>query len=117
VRYDRRRFGFALGIAVFSGLLRVQAAAETYSLSGRVSDTESHTVPSATVSARRLRDGKVFTARTNSDGVYTIPDLEPGDYSVWARAGELAAQPVKVTLAAGQTTDLVLSPSAKTVKR
>ena len=100
-----------LGAAISGGLLGVNAFGETYSLSGKVSDTAAHAVPSATVWARRIRDGKVFTARTNGDGDYAIPELEPGDYKVWAKAGELEAAPVKVTLSAGQTTDLVVSPA------
>ena len=91
-------------------LLTAAAHAQTYSLSGKVSDTAAHAVPSATVSATRLRDGKMFTARSNGDGDYVIPDLQPGDYKVWAKAGELKAAPVKVTLSAGQTTDLVVGP-------
>lgn len=85
--------------------------AQTYSLSGTVSDTAAHAVPSATVSAKRMRDGKMFTARSSGDGDYVIRDLEPGDYKVWAKAGELVAAPVKVTLSAAQTTDLVVSPA------
>jgi hypothetical protein len=100
-----------------SGLTCFEALGEKLSLSGRVSDTAAHVVPSATVSAKRLRDGKLFRARSNGDGEYVIPDLEAGDYEVWAKAGELSVQPVKVTLAAGLTTDLVLSPSAKSMKR
>jgi uncharacterized surface anchored protein len=92
-------------------LVTVVANAQTYSLSGKVSDTAAHAVPSATVSAKRIRDGKMFTARSSGDGDYVIRDLEPGDYKVWAKAGELVAAPVKVTLSAGQTTDLVVSPA------
>jgi len=93
-------------------LLATVACAQTYSLSGKVSDMAAHAVPSATVSAKRLKDGKMFTARSSGDGDYVIPDLEPGDYRVWAKAGELEAAPVKVTLSAGQRTDLVVSPAA-----
>jgi len=106
-----------MGVVMASGLTCFKAFGETLSLSGKVSDTAGHAVPSATVSAKRLRDGKMFTARSNGDGDYVIPDLEAGDYQVWAKAGELSVQPVKVTLAAGLTTDLVLSPSAKSTKR
>lgn len=111
MKTGRRQFAMMLGAAVISGALSVEAAGETYSLSGRVSDTAAHPVPSATVSAKRLRDGKMFTAHSNGDGAYTIPDLEAGDYRVWAVAGELSARPVKVTLEAGETTDIVVSPS------
>lgn len=108
---SRRQFAISLGAAITYVARGTEASGETYSLSGRVSDTAAHPVPSATVWAKRLRDGKLFTARSNGDGVYTIPDLKRGDYSVWAKAGELSAQPIKVTLEAGETTDLVLSPS------
>lgn len=84
--------------------------AQSYSLSGKVTDPATHAVPSATVSAKRLTDGKIFTARTNSDGLYAIPDLKAGDYKVWATAGDLEAVPIKVTLAPGESTDLVVSP-------
>jgi hypothetical protein len=91
-------------------LFSVAGAAQTYSLSGKVTDTTTHAVPSATVSARSVAEGKTYTAHTNADGAYNIPNLPAGDYEVWAKAGELKAEPVKVTLAAGQTTDLVVSP-------
>lgn len=108
MKISRKQFAIVLGAAMISGALSLEG--EAYSLSGRVSDTAAHPVPSATVSAKRLRDGKLFTARSNGDGAYTIPDLEPGDYRVWAVAGELSARPVKVTLAPGETTDIVVSP-------
>ena len=109
---DRRKVILVIGAAMICGLSRFEAFAEVLSLSGKVSDTAAHAVPGATVSAKRLRDGRLYTARSNGDGDYVIPDLEPGDYKVWAKAGELEAAPVKVTLSAGQTTDLVVSPAA-----
>ena len=114
---SRRRFVAIIGGATAFGFTCFEAFGDRLSLSGKVSDTSAHAVPSATVSAKRLRDGKMFFARSNGDGDYVIPDLEAGDYQVWAKAGELSVQPVKVTLAAGLTTDLVLSPTAKSVKR
>jgi hypothetical protein len=117
MRLGRRKFAYTLATAMVCSLLSLDASGEMYSLSGRVSDTEAHAVPGATVSARRVRDGKMFTARSNGDGVYTIAGLKSGDYKVWAKAGQLSARPVKVTLAAGQTTDLVLSPNIRSVKK
>lgn len=97
-------------MAIVCCVLPLSAIAQTYSLSGKVTDTATHVVPSATVFAKRVVDGKRYAAKTNVDGVYTIPDVPAGDYKVWAIAGELRAEPVKVTLAAGETTDLVVSP-------
>jgi len=100
----------AVYLLFFCGL-GMSAVAQTYSLSGTVRDTAAHGVPSATVTAKSVATGKVYTAKTNSDGTYTIADLAAGDYEVSAVAGELQAPPVKVTLAAAQTTDLVVSPA------
>jgi hypothetical protein len=57
--------------------------------------------------------GHSFSAQTSSDGTYSIRDLAGGDYIVSATAGELQAPPITVTLAAAQTTDLVVSPVPK----
>jgi len=99
-----------MGAMSIGGMLAIAAYGQMYSFSGTVKDTTGHVVPSATVTAKSLVGGKIFTVHANSEGAYTIPDLKAGDYRVSARAGELIAQPIKVTLAAGQTTDLVVSP-------
>jgi hypothetical protein len=90
----------------------VPLLAQTYTLSGKVSDSAEHAVPSATVTAKSLATGQVFRATTNADGTYTIADLAGGDYEVSAVAGTLKAGPIKVTLAAAQTTDLTVAPVA-----
>lgn len=91
--------------------LSVPADAQTSALSGTVRDTATHGVPSATVTAKSVTSGKIYTAQTNADGAYTIQDLAAGDYEVSADAGELHAPPIKVTLAAAMTTDLTVSPA------
>ena len=91
--------------------ISIPGFAQTYTLSGKVTDSAAHAVPGAKVSARSLATDHVFEAETNADGLYTIPDLTGGDYEVSAVAGTLKAQPIKVTLAAAQTTDLVVAPA------
>ncbi|HTM16843.1 MAG TPA: carboxypeptidase-like regulatory domain-containing protein [Terracidiphilus sp.] len=107
----------AVGGLLFCMVLSALSYGQTLTLSGTVSDTAAHAVPSATVWAKRLKDGKMFTSRSNGDGAYVIADMRAGDYKVWAKAGELEAAPVKVTLSAGQTTDLVVSPVTKPIKK
>lgn len=92
--------------------LAIPALAQTYTLSGTVRDTAMHGIPSATVTVKSITTGKIFTATTAADGTYTIADVEAGDYEVSAVAGELQAPPVKVTVAAAQTTDLTVSMPA-----
>lgn len=99
----------AVAYVLLVGCLTI-AHAQTYTLSGTVRDTSTHEVPAATVTVKSVATGRSYTAKTSSDGTYTISDLAPGDYEVSAIAGELQAPPVKVTVAAAQTTDLTVSP-------
>lgn len=89
----------------------LSAFGQTYTLSGKVSDTTGHGVPNATVTAMTVGTGKTFATKTNSDGMYSISDLEGGNYEVSAVAGELQAAPIKVTVAAAQTMNLTVSQS------
>lgn len=104
-------FAAAMRAFTLSLLLALPAFAQTYTISGKVSDSAGHAVPSATVSVKSLATGQSFTAVTNSDGMYSIGNLAGGDYQVSAVAGELQAPAIKVTLAAAQTTDLTVSPA------
>jgi len=65
------------------------------------------------VSAKSVATGKFFAAVTNSDGIYSIRDLTGGDYQVSGVAGELLAPPIKLTLAAAQTTDLTMNTAPR----
>jgi len=113
----RKRMFAALTVAfLLSCLLTALASAQTCSLSGKVIDTAGHAVPSATVTAKSVATRKSFTAMTNSEGMYSIRDLAGGDYQVSAVAGELQAPPIKITLAAAQTTDLTVSPAPSSPK-
>jgi hypothetical protein len=108
---QKQMFAAVRGAVLLSCLLAVPVFAQTYTLSGKVIDTAGHAVPSATVTAKSVATRKSFTAITNSEGMYSIHDLAGGDYQVSALAGELQAPPIKITLAAAQTTDLTVSPA------
>src|SRR6201998_957792 len=117
---QKRKFAVTMRVLLLCSLLATlvfaqKGFAETYTLSGKVSDSAGHAVPSATVTAKSVANGKTLTAETGSDGTYSIHDLAGGDYEVSAVAGELQAPPIKVTLAAAQTTDLVVTPAANRV--
>jgi hypothetical protein len=111
VLIDKRGAGRAAGLLVICCLVSAAAISQSYTLSGKVTDTAAHAVSSAMVSAKSLATGKAYTAQTNADGMYSIADLAGGEYEVSAKAGELVAAPIKVTLAAAQTTDLTVSPA------
>jgi hypothetical protein len=110
---NKETFAILMRAVLFCCVVTAPAFAQTYTLSGKVSDSAGHAVPSATVSAKNVATGKTFSAETGSDGMYSIHDLAGGDYMVSAVAGELQAPPIKVTLAAAQTTDLTVGPAPK----
>ncbi len=53
---------------------------------GRVTDQNGAVVVSAAVKVHNLLTGEEFTTKSNGDGVYTVPYLKAGEYSVTASA-------------------------------
>ncbi len=87
--------------------LRAQEASPT--LSGTVTDHTGRALPDVKVSVKNLSTGQSTDTQTNSDGLYTLSNLAPGDYEVSAASAESAkAQPVTLTAGATQKVDLVL---------
>lgn len=74
-------FSLALALALFSAApVRAQVSGAT--LSGLVTDENGGPVAGATVSVRNTGTGVVREVTTNSDGLYSAPNLIPGDYEV-----------------------------------
>ena len=71
----------AVAVALF---LVPNAVAQDFraTLSGSVTDQSHAAVPGATVKAVNLDNNAVKEAKTNSSGFYTLPYLDPGNYSV-----------------------------------
>ncbi|HZL56068.1 MAG TPA: carboxypeptidase regulatory-like domain-containing protein [Bryobacteraceae bacterium] len=75
-------------------------AAQTATLTGRISDQTNAIVPGAAVVA--VGPGGAHSARAGSDGAYSIANLAPGAYKVTASAPQLAtAQPASIALRQG----------------
>ncbi|MFZ0736454.1 MAG: carboxypeptidase-like regulatory domain-containing protein [Candidatus Acidiferrales bacterium] len=92
-----------------SNQMRAQALGVT--LTGRITDASGHGVPNAKISAKNAASGQSTDAQSDSNGVYKVPDLMPGDYEVSASAEGFTAQVSKITLAAEaqHTLDVTLS--------
>ena len=56
-------------------------------ITGTVTDATGAAVPKADIEARNVETSAVTTAQTNDAGVYTVPFLLPGSYTVTAVAG------------------------------
>lgn len=86
---------FAAALAAVVLMIRpvnnINAQALYGSLTGNVTDPSGAAVPNATVSAKNDALGITKTARTNSGGVYLIPDLQAGPYTVQITAPAFGA--------------------------
>jgi hypothetical protein len=71
-------------------------------LSGSVTDPQSHSVAGASVVLTSSSTGAVRRVSTNSQGLYEIPELLPGDYVLSISVAGFAAQSQRVSLEVAQ---------------
>jgi hypothetical protein len=74
-----------LTLALLAGatpLAYAQGGGATTSLSGTVTDTSGAVIPGANVNVKNAATSTEFTASTNEQGVFTVPAIDPGTYTV-----------------------------------
>ena len=71
-------------------------------LSGRIEDSSHSPVAGATVTARAGTTGALRTVQSGDNGLYVLPDLDPGPYTVTFRAPGMAAVERELILEVGQ---------------
>ncbi|MEO7407102.1 MAG: carboxypeptidase-like regulatory domain-containing protein, partial [Vicinamibacterales bacterium] len=93
------------------------AQQETATMTGAVRDPSGATMPKATVTVTNIRTNISVKTKTDDAGVYTIPSLRPGEYSVTAESpGFSKVVRTGVTLQVAQVAriDVTLQPGAVT---
>ncbi|MFN8006774.1 MAG: carboxypeptidase regulatory-like domain-containing protein [Terriglobia bacterium] len=109
---------------MFLGLLSVMSSSSHGDVSralitGRVSDSSGGVLVGARVTARNVETGVSRTTTTNEAGVYNIPDLQTGEYTVLAQGAQLSSVERKgVVLKVGDKVrlDISLPPASNQEK-
>ncbi len=104
----------AILMLVFGPGLLVAQTAGAGSITGTVMDANHAVIPGATVHVTNVDTGLVREDATNSAGIYTVPFLQPGHYTLEAKASGFGAVVEKgLTLQVGETLTLDLSLTVK----
>src|SRR3954452_13884842 len=94
-------------LALSAGLFAQEFRA---TLTGTVTDPSGAAIPNATVKATNIAVNSTSETKTNGEGLYTIPLLEPGVYNVeFVANGFQALKRESITLAVGQRANLAVS--------
>jgi hypothetical protein len=101
-----RNQGAALQTFLFMGLVLTSLLSYSQvsggTLTGTVMDKGGATIPNARISIQNVSTGVTRVVTTNSDGLYTAPNLLPGDYEATVSAGSFATLVQKgITLTVG----------------
>jgi hypothetical protein len=78
------RYSFLL-ICLF-GFIHIAVAQSTGTIQGSARDTTGAVIPHAKVTIRNVDTGVVRTSETDGTGIYAVPSLQPGTYSVTVSA-------------------------------
>jgi len=99
MRLKGAKIVFGFGLLALAFLLPDLSRAQTsVTLSGTVLDAAGRVVSSAKVSVRNLQTGESHKTQSNSAGLYSVPNLMPGDYEVSVSAEGSAATVARATL-------------------
>lgn len=114
MRTKAAKFLCALGIVtlLLPSLLRAQTASVT--LAGKVTDSSGKPIASAAIAVKNVATGESTQAQSDASGLYAVPNLAAGAYTVAVSASGFSTATANATLAGGkqQTVDLVLTPAA-----
>ena len=94
-----------------------QAQAVGATLSGQITDSSGSVIVGAAVAIKNLGTQEIRQVTTNSDGLYSAPNLLPGSYEVTASAkgfGKTVQTGLTLTVGAQQTLNMSLKPGQTT---
>jgi carboxypeptidase family protein len=102
-----KRFIYTLAFLLLSATVSLRAQTTNGSIQGTVSDPNGGAVAGASVTARNLDTGLTQATTTTDAGIYSLPNLPPGRYSVTVEAPNLKKYSREgVTVSTGTTVAL-----------
>ena len=79
------------------GATAILAQTETGQITGRVTDASGAVLPGATVSVKAVEIASERTVTTNREGLYVLPNLQPGLYEITVSATGLVTTVMRVS--------------------
>jgi hypothetical protein len=106
-------FWVAAAVCALSIIISVPVLAQLSgaTLSGIVKDESGGSIPNASVSIKNVATGAVRETTTNTDGLYSAPNLAPGDYEIKVSAkgfSTLVQKGITLTVGAEQALNFTL---------
>jgi hypothetical protein len=84
----------ALGFALIAVMTACPARGQntSSSIAGTITDSTGAVLPKADISVNNDATGQAFSVTSDARGVYTVPNVQPGVYTITAKAGGFQAQ-------------------------
>jgi len=98
---------FALALVAFFLIgLPIHAQTVSGTVTGIITDASGAIIPNIAVSVKNTDTGEMRTNVSNSAGIFSIPALPPGPYTVDVAAKGFGEETSKITLSIGQTVNI-----------
>ncbi|MGC1418068.1 MAG: carboxypeptidase-like regulatory domain-containing protein [Candidatus Acidiferrum sp.] len=111
MKQSAMKLAFGAGIIVLCLSLSPRASSQdtNSTLSGKITDSTGAVVPDAKISVKNVATGQSTEIQGSLAGLYSVPNLAPGDYQVSVSAEGFATKVTKVTLSTGASQTMNLS--------
>jgi outer membrane receptor protein involved in Fe transport len=100
----KERFLLLLALACLCGLTLGQSSTGT--IEGTVTDAQGAVVPDASVTITNLGTNRAVTLKTNGEGLFSLPALDPGPYKVEVQQTNFRTAARQVTLQTAQVVNV-----------
>ncbi|WP_158820669.1 TonB-dependent receptor [Granulicella sp. S156] len=97
---------FSLVCLLTFGVPALRAQVQNGTITGTVIDPAGAVIPDANITLAGKATGLVLHAQSSKEGIYTFPQLIPGDYTVTVERKGFQKATTTITLTVGQTADL-----------